>query len=163
MQAYLIQILTLSLLCGLIELLAPIGEREGLRRTVRLVTALCLLCLMIAPLSKARELVRTFDLGAWARGLESESKEEYERMMEQKLTAVTGEQLETELYSMLAAEFGIAREDCGLTVDLDDSGEVLAVRGVWIALRGAAVLRDPRAIEAAVESALQCPCSVSVG
>lgn len=163
MQGYLIQILTVSLLCGLIETLAPAGEREGLRRAVRLVTALCLLCLMVAPLREARERLRSFDLGGWAREMEEGGSEELERLMEEKLSAVTREQLESELYRLLDGQFGISRQDCSLTVGLEEEDGVLTVREVWIALRGRAVLRDPRAIEAAVEEAWQCGCTVSIG
>lgn len=163
MQQYLIQILTVSLLCGLIEHLTPAGEREGLRRAVRLLTALCLLCLMIAPLRRVRDFFTSFDLGAWAWELESGAQEEYERLMEEKLTAVTREQLRKELLTMLSEQFDIGADDCTLTLEFDETAETTTVRQVWISLHGKAVLRDPRAIEAAVEDALGCECTVSVG
>ena len=163
MNAYLIRILTMSLLCGLIELLAPTGEREGLRRGVRLVTGLCLLCLMITPLWEVRDLIFSFDLGTRAREAEQDSQEEYARLMEQKLTVVTREQLQSELYAMLEEQFDIAREDCALTVEWEEESDTPSVRQVWISLHGKAVLRDPRAIEAEVTAALDCPCTVSIG
>lgn len=163
MKAYLIQIVTMSLLCGLVEMLIPAGEREGLRRSVRLLTALCLMCLMISPLRETREFFRSLNLGTWARGVEGEAQEEYERMMEQKLSAATREQLCEELYVMLDEQFDISRADCTLTVDFEEGDEALKVRQVWIALHGKAVLRDPRTIETAVSGILNCPCTVSVG
>lgn len=165
MKHYLIQILTFSLLCSLIEHLTPAGEREGLRRAVRLLTALCMLCLMIAPLREAGDFFTSFDLGAWARETEQQSQARYEALMEQKLTAVTREQLRAELLTMLSEQFDIGADDCTLTVEFDDgeSTEGVTVRQVWISLHGKAVLRDPRAVEAAVTSALGCPCTVSVG
>lgn len=163
MQAYLMQILTMSLLCGLIEQLSPAGEREGLRRAVRLVTAICLLCLMVAPLRQAGACLTSFDLGAWARERESEAQEEYEGLMEEKLGAVSQERLRVELLTMLEEQFEIGTEDCTLTVVFDESAETTTVREVWISLHGKAVLRDPRTVEAAVEAVLGCPCTVSVG
>jgi len=70
MKQYLLNILTLSLACGLLDMLTPAGEREGLRRVVRLLAGLCLLCIMIRPLTDLRDAVLSLDLGAWARGAE---------------------------------------------------------------------------------------------
>ena len=163
MKQYLINILTLSLACGLLDMLTPAGEREGLRRGVRLLAGLCLLCVMVRPLNDLRDAISSFDLGAWARGMEREAETEYERLMEQKLTAVSREQLRGELLTMLEEQFGIGRDDCTLTVEFDDAAQTLTVRRVWIALHGKAVLSDPRPIEAAVEGVLGCECTVSVG
>ena len=163
MQTYVIQILTMSLLCSLVEMLSPVGEREGLRRAVRLVAALCLLCLMIEPLAGVRDVLGTFDLGAWAAGMEREAEEDYERLMEEKLTVVSREQVEGAVQELLREAFAVGEEECTVTVELEESGGTLAVRGVWIALRGRAVLCDPREIEAAVKERLGCPCTVSLG
>lgn len=163
MKQYLINILTLSLACGLLDMLTPAGEREGLRRGVRLLAGLCLLCVMIRPLTELSDAVEGIDLGSWARGLEREAETEYERLMEEKLTAVSQAQLREELLTMLSEQFDIGREDCTLTVEFDDAAQTLTVRRVWIALHGKAVLRDPRAIETAVEGVLGCECTVSVG
>ena len=163
MQAYLIRIFTMSLLCGLAESLSPAGEREGLRRAVRLLTALCLLCLMIAPLHGMRDEIGTFDLGALVQGMEGDGREELEQLMEEKLSVVTCEQWKADLRYMLCEQFGIDGEDYTLTVDWEEENNTVTVHGVWIELRGKAVLCDPRTIEAAVENAWQCPCTVSVG
>lgn len=163
MKQYLLNILTLSLACGLLDMLTPAGEREGLRRGVRLLAGLCLLCVMIRPLTDLRDAVLSLDLGAWARGAEHEAETEYERLMEQKLTAVSRAQLHEDVLTLLCEQLGIARENCTLTLEMDDTAQTLTVRRVWIVLHGSAVLRDPREISAAVEAALGCECIVSVG
>lgn len=156
MQVYVIRILTMSLLCSLVEMLAPIGEREGLRRMVRLAAALCLLCLMIEPLREVRDALKAFDLGAWAAGMEREAEEDYARLMEEKLTAVSREQVETIVGELLEEKFAVSGEECTVTVDWES-------KRVWISLRGRALLRDPREIEAAIEERLACSCTVSAG
>ena len=163
MNTYLLQILTVALLCGLLELLVPAGERDGLRRSVRLLAGLCLLCLMLAPLRKVREHVSSLDLHLWAEKMEEQAQQDYERIMEEKLTAVTAAQAEEKIYDMLYERFGLSRERCEITLALDSGSERLAVRQVWVSLRGTAVLLDPRQIETAVTAVLDCPCTVSVG
>ena len=162
MQGYLLQILTVSFLCGLVEMLAPLGEREGLRRAVRLVAALCLLTGMLAPLREARELLAVFDLGAWAREREAEAEADYEELMREKLTAVGEGELREGLYALLESRFGIAREDCEVSFSWA-AGEHLAVEHVWLTLRGQALMVDPRQIEQTVGEAVGCGCTVSVG
>lgn len=166
MQAYLLQILAVSLVCGWLEMLAPAGEREGLRTAVRTVAALCLLSLMIAPLGGVREVLAAPDLAAWLGEALTDSEaaeEDLARLMERKLTAVSEEQLAEAVAALLNTSFGIARQDHTADFAFETGSEALAVREVWIALRGRAVLCDPREIEQAVEALLGCPCRVSVG
>lgn len=163
MNTYLLQILTLALLCGLLEMLVPAGERDGLRRSVRLLAGLCLLCLMLTPLREAREFFSFSDLHLWAEEMEKQTQQDYERLMTEKLTAVTAAQVEEEIYDMLCDRFDLSREMCKVTLAFDSGPERLAVRQVWVSLRGTAVLLDPRQIETAVTAVLDCPCTVSVG
>ena len=162
MQGYLLQILTVSFLCGLVEMLVPLGEREGLRRAVRLVAALCLLTGMLAPLREVSGRLSMPDLGAWARGWEAEAEADYEELMREKLTAVGEGELRPAIHALLRSRFGIAPEDCEVSFSWE-AGESLAVSHVWIAVRGQAVMVDPRAIEAAIGEAVGCGCTVSVG
>lgn len=164
MNAYLVQVLTVSLLCGLVELLTPAGEREGLRRTVRLLLGLFLLSVMIVPLMHLREQIASWDLGTWAREMEQSAQEDYEKLMEDKWTQVTEEQLTANIYALLASQFGVERSDCTVTVDWEESAEgARQVKAVWVAVRGKAILCDPRAIESAIEGSVGGKCTVSVG
>ena len=162
MQGYLVQILIMSFLCGLVEMLSPLGEREGLRRAVRLLSALCLLTVMLAPLREVSGMLAVPDLGAWAREREAEAEADYEELMREKLTAVGEGELREALYALLASRFGIDRADCAVSFSWA-AGESLAVEHVWLALRGRAVTVDPRQVEAAVSEAVGCGCTVSVG
>ena len=163
MRELLMRVLTVSLLCGLLELMTPVGEREGLRRAVRLLSALFLLGVLLQPLSSIGEAIFRLDLGSPARQWETESGAKYEDWMEEKLTAATSAQLEEDLYALLESELGVSREDCRITVGTESDGEGLRVSHVWIALRGEAVLIDPRRIETRVTEAVGCPCTVSLG
>lgn len=163
MREILIRILTVSLLCGLLELMTPAGEREGLRRAVRLLSALFLLTVLSDPLIALGEAVQRFDPGGAARQLEEAAQAEYGDMMEEKLTAATVAQLEETLYEMLDTELGVARKDCHITVETARDGEAMRVGCVWIALWGEGILTDPRRIESRITETVGCPCSVSLG
>lgn len=163
MQAYLIRILTLSCLCGLAEQLTPAGEREGLRRSVRLLTALCLLSLAVSPLWQVRDALGGWDPAAWARTPEGDGQAAYEARMAEKWQTAAEGQLCEELCALLAERFDVAAEDLSVTLSWTEEAGARQLSGVWIALRGGAVLRDPRAIEETVEALLSCPCTVSVG
>ena len=77
MRELLIRVLTVSTLCGLAELMTPAGERDGLRRAVRLLSALFLLSVLLAPLSGLLERASGIDLGQLAEQMEEQARREY--------------------------------------------------------------------------------------
>lgn len=163
MKQYLLNILTLALCCGVLDLLAPAGERDGLRRGVRLLAGLCVLCLTIRPVATLRHTMDGLDLGAWFAAQEQTAQSEYEQLMAQKLTAVSREQLREQLAAHLCGTLGLPREEFSLTFDWSEDGAAAQPAQVWVTLHGGAILCDPRVVETAVESAVGCPCTVSVG
>ena len=163
MKELLVRVLTAALLCGLLEMLTPVGEREGLRRAVRLLCSLFLLTTLLTPLARIGSLLQETDLGLWASRMEESAAREYESLMAEKLTVSTEAQLREELCSLLERELEIAREDCRVTLETATDGDGLQLTRVWIALRGAAALTDPRRIEALIGETVGCPCTVSLG
>lgn len=163
MREFVLRVLTVALLCGLIEQLTPAGEREGLRRAVRLLSGLFVLLLVLMPLSRVDGAGVFARLGAWAREMERDAQTEYEALMEEKLTLSSTVQLEEELYGLLERGLGLARSDCTVRVETARQGDVLVLSHVRISVRGKAVLTDPREIEMLIEERLECPCTVAVG
>ena len=158
MKELLIRVLTATLLCGLLEMLTPVGEREGLRRAVRLLCSLFLLTTLLDPLARLGALLQEADLGLWAQQMEESTVREYGDLMEEKLTSGAVAQLQEDLYDLLARELGLAREDCRMTLETATDDD-----GLRIDLRGTAALIDPRQIEALISEAVGCPCIVSLG
>ena len=161
MKQELIRVLTVSLLCGLIDLLTPAGEREGLRRAVRLLTGLFLLSVMLTPFLRLGGGVDLSDLIASVRQMEREAQEEYERMMEEKLTVSTAAQLEEDLYELLTRRLGLGRENVTVRIETAGEGAEWRVDHIRVLLRGEAILRDPRRVEALIEEAVGCPCTAA--
>lgn len=163
MREVLTKLMAVSLLCGMIEMLTPAGEREGLRRGVRLLAGLFLLSVMLTSLSRTDPLAWLQGLGEWARAAEQEAQQELEMQMEEKLTAGTLAQLEEEIYDLLERRLNVAREDCTVTPETARGDEGTELVHIRISLRGRAVMVDPRQIESLLEEAVGCPCTVSWG
>lgn len=163
MREFVLRVLTVALLCGLIEQLTPAGEREGLRRAVRLLSGLFVLICIFTPISRIDGEAFPSRLGAWAREMEHDAQTEYEALMEEKLTLGTTVQLEEALYELLERRLGIARSDCTVRVEAVREGETLVLSHVRVCVWGKAMLADPRTIEALVEERMDCPCTVAVG
>ena len=162
MREFVLRILTISLLCGLIEQLTPAGEREGLRRSVRLLAGLFVLICMLTPLSRLDGAAIFARIGAWAREMEQTAQTEYEALMEEKLTLGSTAQLEEELYGLLERRLDLSRSDCTVRVETAREGDALVLAHVWVSVRGRAVLTDPRAIQTLIEERLECPCTVAI-
>ncbi len=163
MKEYILGIVTFALAVGLCDLLVPAGEREGLRRAVRLVAGLCLLCLLIAPFGEIKATLSEWDPRHWIEKLEQEAQQSYEEQMKEKLTAATAEGWRQGLSELLTELFGLREQDMTWQIEWEMGGESLRARHIYLSLRGKAVFCDPREIEAAVQEAAGCECTVSLG
>ena len=163
MRELLIKLMSVSLLCGMIEMLTPAGEREGLRRGVRLLTGLFLLSVMLTPLARADPRAWLREWGEWARAAEREAEQELEARMTEKLTAGTLAQLQEEIYDLLERRMAVAREDCTVMMETAQGAEGIELVHIRISLRSKAVMKDPRQIESLIEETVGCACTVSWG
>lgn len=163
MREYLLRIVTVALVVGLCDLLVPAGEREGLRRAVRLVAGLCILCILVAPFAQLNTTLSESDPRRWLEAMEAQAQASYEERMKEKLTAATAEGWRQALSEMLGERFDIREEDMTWHIEWEEESETLRARHIALGLRGRAIFCDPRKVEAAVEEVAGCTCTVSLG
>lgn len=149
-------ILGLSLFGTVVEVLVPESGRDSMRKMVKLVVALCFLLAVLGPFLGNGAAVP--DLSAL---LSEGEKADYEALGEEKFQIWQLEQVKDAVVARLTAQFGIAEQDCRVSASLNEAGDALA--GIWITLRGKALLTDPRAVENLISSDFSCPCTVVVG
>ena len=149
----------------LAELIAPQGEGGRMGGAVRLVAGLCILIALIQPLREGLALLRATaegDLSALIPDVEL-SGEEYDSVWADTLASMGEREVASWVEGVLEQEFRITRGNYRVQVICEQDDATLRVREVHIALWGAAVWKDPHAIEAYVSERLSCPCAVSVG
>lgn len=154
---------------GIIGTAAVIGALESLlpktgktRPYVRLVAALCLLCVIVRPVGGFLSTLsdRLEDGFSVSEGT-SEERTRYEEILTGQVESVVREELQEAVAEALAERFSI--QSCEVGVALARREEGLAVTRVVVTLTGRDVFKDPYAVEAYVSELLGCECITVIG
>lgn len=163
MGEYWIGLLTLSLLCAVMEILVP-GEENGVAKHLHLLCAVCLLCVLVQPfgrlLTELRELPSR--LGDWLTEAEEGAAEEYRQRWEQEKNDLeggyAGQYAEELLREAVCEKFSLSTADCRLEIVWGEDGRT--PEQVRVALSGQAIWCPTHELERFVQEMLDCPCTV---
>ena len=153
MTAYFLTLFGAALAVALVDLLVP----ERGRKTVRLVSALFLLCVLSAPLPRAFRALRDSTLP----GAADEAREEYSRKMEEAMRSASRTYFAQTLCSLICEQFGLEEETVRCAVEWR-SGEDAVPERVTVILSGGAIWKDPGKIEVFVEDLIGCECITAI-
>ena len=166
MKAYILTILSASLVAAVIELLTPKGEGGRIAAHVRLIAGLFLLVALLNPLREGILYLKSAAEGnltdRLAEVLPESSAEDYEEVFLGVLTDAGALETEAWVLSALETVFHIPPTACTVEAICEAEGNALALREVRIALSGEYMWEDPHPIEAYISAQLQCPCYVTV-
>ncbi len=155
---------------GIVGAAAVIGVMEGLlpaggknRIYMRLVTGLCLLCLVVRPLSTVAEALPSFFHNAVGEltAEDEDRRAEYGAILEGEITEAVREQLRAAVERELAERFDVTRCEVGVSLCRAE-GELKVERAV-ITLLGKDIFKDPYTIEAHFGELLGAECVVVIG
>ncbi|MBR2621305.1 MAG: stage III sporulation protein AF [Clostridia bacterium] len=163
MREYIIGLFALALCCAIVELLTPEGEGGGIARHIKLMTGLCLLCVLVTPLVS---LVR---MGADLPARLEEALSDWPAIKEQADQEFTDrwqeeyEQMDATLASqtiahMLQERFSVASGDVSVEVRLDENQSHIAQ--IRIALSGRAIWLNTHEIERFIVETFDCECII---
>lgn len=161
MQQYCYGVFVLCIVCALVELLSPAGEGGGIARHIKLMSALCVLCVLTQPLLLvAQEWEGIPDrLEEWL-GPSVENNDEQKEQWEQQSNALTAEYAAIAIHGMLCEQFSMDVADCRVSVRLTEDGTALA--HVRVALSGHAIWQDTHRMEAYLTESLACDCTIYI-
>lgn len=159
MREYLMSVIGAALIAGVISTIVPAGNGEGLKKYVNLIGALCVLCVLLAPVGGVLEYIG----GAAEQNFEGwlEGGGDYDRRYRELLLSVGKENIESGIKALLGERFGIPEGECRVTASVREKDGELELLGIEITLSGRSVLKDPYAIEKYISDLLDCGCSVS--
>ena len=165
MKAYLLTLLATSLIVALIGYLTPEGERGGLSKHIGLLSGLCLLCVLIAPLGNALTEVREALDGNLILPWEDSESESNSLGRDQLQAALdeAGDAYFTEMLTQtLEREFAIPSGELRCVAFWEHEEKGPRLQKVTVLLSGSAIWRDTAAIEAFVSNLLGCPCTSAI-
>ena len=160
MGQYVYGIIGAAAVIGVMESILPKSGRT--RQYVRLITALCLLCLVVKPIGSFLESLPALLEDGMAGITEGVGvRDEYETILSGQIEAVVRDELCAAVREELSARFSIESCEAGATLTRTDG--VLSVSRVVITLFGKDVFKNPYAIEEYFSDLLGCECIVTVG
>ena len=165
MKAYLLTLFATALVAMLVGILAPEGEKGGLSKHVGLLSSLCIVCVLIAPLGNAIADIReTLDGGVDFPWEENESAEDspYRDQLQSALDEAGDAYFTEMLTQMLEQEFAISPGEIRCVAVWEQADENPTLAKVTVLLSGSAIWRDTAAIEAYVTNLLGCPCASAI-
>jgi len=159
-KSYIISWILVAILSALAEFLIPGGRGGKLTGYVRYVAGLCILISLVPTISEGVGYIRDLSTDVSMNLIFDEAYADHHLHFMSYLSEVTQEEYETWLLNTLEEQFGITREDCEITVTMDQEGEVPMLASVGIGLSGKALLVDPHRIEGYVREKLSVACTV---
>ena len=155
MGEYILSVVGAAFCVGLLEELLP--SEFGTKVYLRLLTGLCLLAIMLAPVGRC--LAGVTELLGELSFLEEEQENEYEHILRENLGEAVKGELVAAVRRDLAARFGVKNEKTEVGVQLGGE-EGISVERLVITLRGSDILKNPYEIEEYFGKLLDCECRV---
>ena len=161
MKSYLLTLLATAVVVTIISILTPDGEKNGISKHIGFLSALCIICVLIAPLGQALEALRTAVNGDTSFPWEDSAKDS-EADLRQELQDTLDDAGYTYFTEMLTQtleqRFQIEAGEIRCVPHWSDSTEHPRPEKITVILSGGAIWKDAGAIEKFVTSLLGCPC-----
>ena len=165
MNGYIYSVVCIAAACGIT--LALTGER--IKKHVKLVCSLCLLCVMINPVfSLINGLKEIFDEDisgiVGEDGEKNELRENYESIFDSYLEGGYGNNVGQAVKDCLYEKYGIPKEECRVMVEFTDknSDGVREPSRITVVLSKGSVFRDPSEIKSFIEGLFECACRCAI-
>ncbi len=156
MKTYWATLLGVMVLSVVINMICHDGN---LKKYVRLLSTLCVLCVLAAPLiSLASE--GGLDGGALWEELVETPSEDYDEIYHQALLNGSADYLESTLKSEMASSFSLASESFDVEAQFVSENDTYKLDEIRITLRDSAIFADPKQMISYVNEQLECDCVI---
>ncbi|MBO5845829.1 MAG: hypothetical protein J6Q77_04205 [Clostridia bacterium] len=164
MSKYIITLISLSVFSGVIHMLVPESSGDRLRGQIKLVTALCVLCIAIAPLAGLLKDIGGSDFDFFSKYTDKEDLEmQYEDIFKDSVGRYTAQDVARRSEELVCEKFGLDEEDLSIRASVSELEGRLSVDSATVMLYSGAIMTDPREIAEYLESLLECECEIVYG
>ena len=158
MKEYMLSLIGVSVLLGVLFMVAPSKHKKHLR----LLGGLCLLAVFTSSFSSFLNRDDLLLFGS-QEPIGEDAKIVYEEIYHQTLSDANVERLELALESMMARDISMKREEFSVSIHWEWSQDRILLKNATVYLSGSAVLCDPKTMIGYVEERLNCPCEIVYG
>ena len=145
-------------------MLVPESSGDRLRGQIKLVTALCVLCIAIAPLAGLLKDIGGSDFDFFSKYTDKEDLEmQYEDIFKDSVGRYTAQDVARRSEELVCEKFGLDEEDLSIRASVSELEGRLSVDSATVMLYSGAIMTDPREIAEYLESLLECECEIVYG
>lgn len=163
MKDYLFQIIVISILVGVWQLISP--DSASTKKYTKMIGMLVVLCVMISPMET---ILKSFDKDL-LEGIkdsliegDEDKNDDYSGILNEYLTSFSIQEYKKAIQEILLKEFKIPIEESEIEVFTVQSGEHLSVSNIQILLLGKSIFKNPYEIEKRISSVSKCECIVLI-
>ena len=161
MKEYIITLVGAALFCGFVEMLSPDGEGGGIKKHIKLLSSLCILCILIAPLVSFAQEVKAYDLGAALSEIGDETYDEkYDEICNKSIASYSESELGRICEERLMRELDVEQGGVRVDVRTEYQNDILSVTLATVRIYPEALAKDPRDMERIVSEMLGCECEI---
>ena len=165
MNGYIYSIVCIAAAGGIVCILSP---SSGIKKHLRLVCALCLLCVMISPVSNFLNSIRDFFDGEGSELFETdengELRDTYESIYNKYLEGGYSDNVGEAVKDILYENLGVSKENCRVSVQFadNDSDGMREPSKITVILSGKEALRDPSTVKELLSNVFECDCVCAI-
>ena len=160
MAEYLMSVIGAALVGGVMVSVLPEGSSGGLKKYMGFIVSLCVLSVVISPVTDALEAVSGFfdgGLREWVEKSELDYESEYYKYLE----SYGKENAEEGISALICREFSIDQDDCHVSALVRENEGNLVLDEIRVILSGRAIFKNPYEIEKYLTDAFECEVVVS--
>lgn len=156
MKEYLLSVLASALILSLVSILMP----NNAQTSVKLISALFFLCVLIAPFPKWIRAIPDY-IESLSSIQNQESTDDYHQQANELLNGASKTYVAQMLTEYLEQQFSIPSGEVRCLIQWDD-GDAPRPTKITVILSGSAIWKDPAPIETAVVELLDCECVTAI-
>ena len=156
MKEYLMTLMSVSLLNGIIHMISPEGD---IKKYVRLLGALCLLCAIAVPIFAALSEGGP-DLSFLSEIGQEAEQQNYDEIYQNTLIQSGEAEAAKVMKNRMIQELSMKNETFDVSVEFVSKNDDIVLGNVTVLLRDSAIFTDPRQVIDWVNEVYQCPCII---
>ena len=158
MESYIVNLVCVSMFCGIICFLAP--SDSGVKNHIKLITSLSVLCVATFPLGNFLVQLKNADIPPLEFADKESLAEDYEAMFCEAMKEYSNDSVESVCEKILTDKFDLKNEDIDVIISSSVENDKININDATIVIYFGAITEDPKPLLETLEEVLECECRI---
>ena len=160
MRDYILTLSCISVFCGIIHILSPAGDGGGIKRNIRLITSLCVLCVALFPIGDFLIRLGEYEMDFWDEDFSAALEVEYEEEFLSAMLEYSDETVAELSAKMLLEKFDMQDGDISVVVFSCVENDNIKILRADIEIHPGGISQPPDPLKESLEELLGCECRI---